>query len=293
MTSPARVWAVVGGLLLVCFAAAAWFLVLSPRIASSSQVAAQTSQVEKATFQLNVRYRQALTEAAQAPQAAAEAQQLFSSMPQEAELPDVLEQITTAADSAGITGTHLQVINTSVPTPVGAKGSAINPMTAAAKGAGVNLATMEVSITADGDRTSLAQFLANLERLERALLISSTHVADTSPGNLPTLQVAGSMFVLQSELPDLVARLDELMARARAGTGTLPAPADGTDSGVQSSAPASGDASTASTTPSADEQRGQPGSELHGRAQRRAAELDHRQRGEQPLTVGGAQPFGQ
>ncbi len=237
---PARTWAILGGLLVLGLAAAAWFLVLSPRIATASQVAAQARQVETSTLQLNRRYRDALEEAAQAPQAAAQAQRLFSSMPQEAELPDVLRQVTAAADSAGIEGTHLQIINTSVPTPVGAKGSEINPMTAVAKGAGVNLATMAVSITVDGDRASLARFLANLENLDRALLISSTHLADTSPGNPPTLQVDGSMFVLQSELPDLVTRLDELLARAEATTGKLPLPAGGAgSSAVPGSLPSS------------------------------------------------------
>jgi len=84
---------------------------------------------------------------------------------------------------------------------------------------------MPVSITATGSSAALYRFLGNLEALDRSLLIESTQVSDaagTTGGGQAvdsSLQVSGSMFVLESRLPDLVATVDRLLA----DTGGAPA----------------------------------------------------------------------
>lgn len=216
-------------LLLVVFAAASWFLVLAPRIASAAEIAAQAEQVDSATLAMQGRYRQTVTQAASATQAATDAQALFESMPQQAELPDVLLNIIDAAKRAGIDAKQISVINASVPRSLtGNEATGADPESAAgaaAKGLGVELAQLDVDVTVNGDRASLLVFLDNLQRLDRAVLVTATGLTDLNqsanggPENAPakaggggqSLDVTGSMFVLQSKLPDLVAAVQEVI----------------------------------------------------------------------------------
>ena len=154
---------------MVAVAALAWFLLLSPRLSEADEITAQVEQVETSNLQLRNRVNQARDQVALAPAAAAEAQQLFATMPRAAELPTVLRQITDAAERAGIRPVDVSVISTSVPVAAG---------TAAAEGAsGVSIANMDVGVTVAGPRESLLGFLDNLQALDRAFLITSTQVA--------------------------------------------------------------------------------------------------------------------
>jgi hypothetical protein len=162
---------------------------------------------------LRNQYNQAAEQAKRAPEAAAEAQVLFASMPQEAELPEVIEQIIAAATDAGIDPRDIQTINTTIPEPVGTGGTA-DP-------SGIRLAQLILSITAVGTTEQSLAFMDNLQGLDRALLVTSTQLAaaaeqdGTRSRNRQTVQVGGSMFVLQSQLPDLVATVEGLIAEAQ------------------------------------------------------------------------------
>ncbi len=217
---------------LLVFAAASWFLVLGPRLATSSDLAAQTEQVEFSTTSMQSRYRQTVLQAATATETAAAAQALFETMPQQADLPDVLLQIIDAAGRAGIDAKDISVINSSVPRSLtGDEATGADPESAAgavAKGLGVELAQLDVDVTVNGDRASLLDFLDNVQGLDRAILVTVTGLesvntgGDSGPENsFPTgksrelsLDVTGSMFVLQSKLPDLVAAVEKVIASA-------------------------------------------------------------------------------
>jgi type IV pilus assembly protein PilO len=195
---------------LVGITALAWFLLIGPRLAEADEISAQVEQSETGNLQLRNRVNQARTQVAQAPAAAAEAQKLFATMPQAAELPTVLRQITEAAQAAGIDPAAIQVISTAVPIATGV----------AAQGAsGVSLAEMDIGITVSGNRQSLLDFLDNLQALDRAFLITATQVSGAAlndPAAGESLTMRGTMFVLQSELPDLVATVESLIAEADA-----------------------------------------------------------------------------
>lgn len=203
----------IGGLILLLgILAILWFVVLSPRLSKAAELNTQAAQLQTANLQLRNQYNKALDLAAQAPQAAADAQALFARMPQQAELPEVLDQIAAAATDAGIRPQNVQTVNASIPNPVGAAG---------ADPAGIQLAQLELSVTALGKRDQSLGFLDNLQALDRALLVTSTQVTDATSvdaqpgkGTDETVQVAGSMFVLQSQLPDLVATVEQLLAEA-------------------------------------------------------------------------------
>jgi type IV pilus assembly protein PilO len=195
---------------IVALAAVAWFVVLGPRLAEADQIATQVEQADMSNLQLRNRVNQARAQVEQAPAAAAEAQKLFATMPRAAELPTVLRQITEAAQQAGIDPSAIQVISTAVPIATGV----------AAQGAsGVSIAEMDIGITVSGNRENLLAFLDNLQALDRAFLITATQVSGgalNDPTAGESLTMRGTMFVLQSELPDLVAKVESLIAEADA-----------------------------------------------------------------------------
>lgn len=223
----------IGVAVLALVATLGWLLVLSPRLTAAAGVAAEAEAVEFANLQLQTRYRQAVEQARSAPQAAAEAQELFATMPQEAELPTVLLQIIDAAGAAGISANQISVINTSVPRPLtGTAARAEESPNAAgglARDLGVDLAQLELDVTVSGERAALLAFLDNLQGLDRAILLTSsgltndeqgrgetgTEAAVAAPGSgEQSLAITGSMFVLQSRLPDLVATVEQLIAES-------------------------------------------------------------------------------
>ena len=213
-----RTVTVLGLLGLVGIAAIAWFLVLGPRLSKADEVAAQVEQVETGNLQLRNRVNQTRDLVAAAPQAAAEAQALFARMPEAAELPTVLRQISDAAERAGISPKDVQMISTTVPVAIGGTAPA-------GAGPGVSLASMKIGVTVAGARPDLLAFLDNLQALDRALLIDGTQTAAAPEGEgkaSETLQVQGTMFVLRSKLPDLVAQVKALIAEVDAS-----APAQG------------------------------------------------------------------
>jgi Tfp pilus assembly protein PilO len=208
----------------LAIAAILWFFVLSPRMAEASQLTADAEQLQTVNVSLQHQYAESLKQAEEAPQAAAEAQALFAKMPQTAELPTVLDQITQAAVDAGIDPNAIPSLTTGIPLPV--SGTA-NAATTEQSATGVQLAKMDIGVSADGTHEQVLTFLDNLQSLDRVLLVTSTQTSlagliDGTP-DLETVQVSGSMFVLQSKLPDLVAEVDALIAQAelgQAGAGT-------------------------------------------------------------------------
>lgn len=202
-------------------AAIAWFAVLSPRLATASELQQQAETLQTANLALRNQYNQALDQAEAAPAAAAEAQLLFAKMPQTAELPALLDQITAAATEAGIDPTAVTTLTTALPVPLTAETDAAATKEGNDALQGVKLATMNINVTAEGSREQVLEFLDNLQGLDRALLVTGTtdtaveaELGETADRDLESMQVAGEMFVLESKLPDLVATVEDLIAEA-------------------------------------------------------------------------------
>ena len=219
-----------------------WQFVLSPRMAEADSINTQAMDVETQNVMLMGRYNEAVTRAQKAPEVAAEAQALFAQMPQSAELPAVLDQVMNAATDAGIDEADVASLSTGIPQLIPESEGGVS---------GVQLATMSISISAEGSAASTMDFLDNLQSLDRALLVnqaSRTPNTDTEvdsdgeektkgneseesstdenadDGETPSkkdllaalpdenLSTAGMMFVLESRLPDLVATVDQMLA---------------------------------------------------------------------------------
>lgn len=217
--------AVIGAVLLVLVAsAAAWFLILSPRIATTAELEQQADQVEVSNNALTVRLARIEQLTQEAPQRAQQAQTLFAQMPETAELPEVLTQISDAATAAGIRPDGVTLITTSI--PISVSDPAATPGSEAASAAsslGVQLATMTIDVTVSGRSAQLQQFLTNLQSMDRTLLVNSTAQTE-GPTNSDenSLTVRGTMFVLESSLPDLVANAERVIAEAQQAADAQP-----------------------------------------------------------------------
>lgn len=189
-----------------------WLFVLSPRFETAGALEARAADLELGQINLTRRERDLLELAANLPATAEEAQRLFSAMPQTAELPVLLNQLTSAATKAGIPANRIEVINTAIPESV---------ETASDEGsapADVRLATMRVDMTVVGSPAELTTFVAAMEELERSFVITDvTMVAGgVRDSDEDTLTLAGTMFVLESPLPDLIEQAESVAAAVTA-----------------------------------------------------------------------------
>ncbi len=211
MSRPRVRFTLILGLLIIgALTAGVWFLVLSPRMSQSSDIAAQSDQMGVSNATLQARYHTIVKQAADAPALAAQAQAEFSKMPQQADLPAVITQLTDAATKAGISADGIQVISTGLPAAVAPPTGEAAPATT-----GINLATMAISMTVKGTPAQVFEFTKNLQGLDRAFLVTGTNMTWERQPDKPVqgiMQVQGTMFVLQSKLPDLVAQVKDLLA---------------------------------------------------------------------------------
>jgi hypothetical protein len=109
------------------------------------------------------------------------------------------------------------MISTTLPEPV-----AVGASPDGGADNGIHLAKMTVGMTASGSQDEVLAFVRNLEELDRVMLITSTTAStqtETGKPSIVSMQVQGSMFVLQSKLPDLVSAVSNLLAQAQTTTG--------------------------------------------------------------------------
>jgi len=197
---------------LISIAAVAWLFVLQPRQASieSTRVDIEDAQLMQQTLIKRNAELRALLEVA--PGVAEEAQAIFAALPNTAQLPELLDQITAAAINAGIPASDISVINTSIPAPI----SESDPQAAAAADElGVDLGIITIDLSVSGSDEEFLAFLENLTALDRAFLVESTTISAARDGSTEqTMSVSGRLFVLQSSLPDLVATVEDIVAQA-------------------------------------------------------------------------------
>ena len=209
MSTRIRLTVGVGIIIIVTVIALIWLTVLSPRLSEAARLDQQALDLESANLGLLNSYNRSLQLAREATDAAQDAQILFAAMPQQADIPRVLEEISEAAIDSGLNPDKVQTINTGIPV-------ALTASTESAP-AGIALAQMPVTISAQGTLDQTLTFLGNLQRLDRVLLVTSSRLAEVAEldgQNQRTIQISGTMFVLQSELPNLVAVVQDLIDSA-------------------------------------------------------------------------------
>jgi len=191
---------------LIAFTAVLWLAVLSPRLAETGALETEAADLQLTQLSLERKKRDLLDLAEALPAAASQAQQVFAQMPQSAQQPKLLRQLTAAATDANIKAADIAVINIGVPQGIEDVGG----------DSGVALATMTVDMTVEGTRDEVGDFLGNLQGLERSLLITAVTMdaAGDKDEDRWTMSVSATLFVLQSALPDLVAAAEAVAAGA-------------------------------------------------------------------------------
>ena len=221
LKNPVRLATIAAIVIIALISALLWTTVMAPQLSRVSALDTEVAQLGLANVSALKQERQIQTLAEQAPELARQAQELYSRMPQTAELPIVLQQITKAATDAGIRPADITVLNTGIPeSVVDEKHPEPGSAGAAAESVGVKLATMGIEVTVTGTNRQLLAFLDNLQSLDRAVLITETGFATAvdaaAPGPRESLTVRGTMFVLESKLPDLVTNAQRVIDEARA-----------------------------------------------------------------------------
>ena len=140
--------------LCVAILAASWFLVASPRRANVAEVKAQAQTQEDANRQLQVKVTMLQGVAAKLPAQQARAQQLSSKIPADPALVSLIRQLSTAASTANVQLTG------------------ISPQKPAALPVAPGVNGIPVSLTVKGDYASIQVFELELEKLERAFLVT-------------------------------------------------------------------------------------------------------------------------
>ena len=218
-----------GGAILAVATGATWLFVLSPRLATASELQSQTSTVEASITSQMRHLRELNTMVEDAPEAARRVQTLLSRMPQQAELPMLFTQITSVAKKARISAQDVAAITPSVPVPIdsGKQGQGIvSDAQQSPERTRVQVAKLDLSMTVTANADQLQRFLRGLEQLDRDFLVTGVNVAaDPSDpsGNKQSATVTATTFVLQSQLPDLEKNVRDLLAQVQADSAAVSA----------------------------------------------------------------------
>jgi Tfp pilus assembly protein PilO len=160
--------------LCVAILVASWFLVASPRRAAVAETKAEAETQQDANRQLQVKVSMLQGVAAKLPAQQARAQQLSSKIPSDPALAPLIRQLSTAATTAGV---QLKSISPQKPEAL--------PVAPGVNG-------IPVSLTVSGDFTAIQSFELELEKLERAFLVtglSLTGATGATDGAAPTTSI--------------------------------------------------------------------------------------------------------
>jgi Tfp pilus assembly protein PilO len=181
--TPSRKWLLGGvGAAVLIFVLGYVFVVMPARSTASDladQVAYQQDANVKAAAKLDLLRRQS----GEVPSKQAEIASVRAQMPETVQQPELVRMIEDAAANAGV---QLQVVTPSTPTNL--------------ENSSVQIVALPMSIQATGGYANIKSFVDNLEKLERAFLITALEVhqaqgATTGTGDLSTT-ITGRFFSL-------------------------------------------------------------------------------------------------
>lgn len=180
--------------------AAGWFLLVSPKRAEAEQLRADTDSQEQANATLRTQLEVLQTQAKDLPKKQADLARVAAKIPDNPALPALIRALTAASTSAGVQlisvtpGTPVLVEPAAAPAPGAAPAAAPVPADPAAAPAAPgdpaaapaspvgSLAGIPLAINVVGGYFEVAQFMASLEELPRALRVTNLALA---PGSSP------------------------------------------------------------------------------------------------------------
>jgi Tfp pilus assembly protein PilO len=191
---------------------AAWFLLLTPRVASVEQMNLQVETITAQTINDQNNLKKIEKLALDAPDAARRAQALFSRMPYSVNPSDALTVFEDVISAAGVKSSDLQSLTAGVPTQlkVTAKSSKLPGLTESSG----NIAEIPVTLSVQTSQAGLIALVEALEKMDRIFIISSISFANKETSSEISVQIKGSVYILQSALPDIVGQIDQLLLEA-------------------------------------------------------------------------------
>ena len=177
--------------------AAGWFLVISPKKDEATELRTQTAAQVSANAMLETQLQVLRAQAKDLPSKQAELAQVAAKIPDNPSLPALIRALTAASTSAGIDFVSVTpgapaavVVAPAAPTAPESATAQTTPTAPAgpvavgpAAGPAGTLATIPVALNVVGDYFDIAQFVAEVENLPRALRVMDLTMA---PGVSPT-----------------------------------------------------------------------------------------------------------
>jgi Tfp pilus assembly protein PilO len=215
-----RTIVLLGSLGIVLLLIVSWFLLLSPRMATASDLNTQRESVEAQNVAAESKIAELEQMKANIGEVKAEADLLTKRFPPTAEEAELFALVKKAAAQAGIPERNISDLTIAVPAIGAGDGSvtlpetappaegetAADPNAAPAEAAPVaaaptsQLASMPLDVTVTGTKVQVTNFLAALENMDRAYLVSSVSLGGEGEGEGSSATINGSMYLL----PELV-----------------------------------------------------------------------------------------
>lgn len=198
-----RALGVIGLLVLV---AVSWMFVLGPAVASLGAAGEKRETTEDLNLSMATQLASLQSLADDVPAMRRAASKLMDVVPPTADQPGFFRAVTAAAEDAGIRAAALTSVSPGVPVlpeappppapepaPAGSDEDVIVAPVVPAPDPTTQLAVQEVGINVQGTYDELRRLLANLETMQRALLLSSVDLS--ADAEALTMTVTGSSFV--------------------------------------------------------------------------------------------------
>ncbi len=162
-----------GAAALLAFAAAGWVFLLDPRLGRAADIQAKAAALRAGNDRTERQLADLRAKQANLPAERAYATALARRFPPTAAQPELFAQIRAAATRAGIPESAVTSLAPSVPQPM----STPTPGATAPPTPGSQLASMQLTLSVTAPYERLVAFIAELERMPRAYLISTVDIA--------------------------------------------------------------------------------------------------------------------
>jgi Tfp pilus assembly protein PilO len=228
-----RKWSLLSALLAVVVLLAGWFLLVSPKRSSASDLRTQAAAQESTNNGLQAQIEQLTAQKKEVPAKQAKIADVRLRIPSDPQLPALIRSLSTAATSAGVDVHSLS--------PVAPTGSSAPAPTTAVGSDGSALQVIQLSMEVDGTYVNVERFLQKVESLKRALQVTSLSLSVQASGTTGATVQAG-------QSPNLVAiiGLRAYMVSSATAPGTAPLHSTTPTTGT-STAGTTGSTSTTST----------------------------------------------
>jgi Tfp pilus assembly protein PilO len=171
--SQVRRWSLLSVVVALAILGAGWFLLVAPKHSEASDLRDQTATAEKSNTQLRMKLAQLKALAPELPKREAEFAAIRKQIPDNPALPDLIRQLTAAADKSDATvvslapATPIPLVQTGQPTAAGATAST------------EQLLQVPLAIEMRGSYSELEDFVGRLEKLRRVVLVSGFALEQT------------------------------------------------------------------------------------------------------------------